>query len=32
MAEHPANPDYAGGVWAVVDTPVHRATSGAGPH
>lgn len=32
MAQHQANPDYAGGVWAVVDAPVHRAASGAGPH
>jgi hypothetical protein len=32
MAEHQANPDFAGGVWAVVDVPVHRTASGAGPH
>ena len=32
MAQRQANPNYAGGVWAVVDAPVHRTASGAGPH
>ena len=24
MAQHQANPDFAGGVWAVVDVPVEK--------
>jgi len=24
LAEHQANPDYAGGVWAIVDVPVEK--------
>jgi hypothetical protein len=24
VAQHQANPDYAGGVWAVVDVPVEK--------
>lgn len=24
LAQHQANPDYAGGVWAVVDVPVEK--------